>query len=255
MLLCILHQKRAQLHDSSVLYLFVIINITTPLLGVAAAARTAVAVVMRARPLSKDSTVSSPPPLGQINLLDRVPAKRIRCDRVRNRLGVEQIRLLVQVVDVISGLVVVDIICHARLAAKEDSLLRRLDLLSAGEQTARRDAVLDEAGVVGATAEFGRDRPLTGGAEKVFKLLLDSTGAGGASEVEGTAIAVVDTIDVVGAGDLCFFSKTFRVSNQLQEKLSLDVFGVTNHVKVKISAELSNLGLGAVDGVDVVVRA
>jgi sugar/nucleoside kinase (ribokinase family) len=98
--------------------------------------------------------------------------------------------------------VVVDIVGDANLATEQNSLLGGLELLSTSEETARGNTVLDEGGVVGATAELGGDGVGVVGAEEILKLLLDSTRAGGSSEVESTAITVVDSVDVVGAGNL-----------------------------------------------------
>lgn len=166
------------------------------------ATRAAVAVGMYARALGKDSTVGRPPALRHVHLLNAVPAESIGSDGVGDGLAVEQEGLLVEVGDVIAGEMVVDIVGNTDLAAEEDRLLRGLDLLSAGEETARGDAVLDKGGVVGAAAELGGDGGGTVGAEEVLKLLLDGTGAGGSSQVEGVAITIIDTVDVVGARNL-----------------------------------------------------
>lgn len=160
------------------------------------------AVRVHARALGEDGAVGRPPPLGQVDVLDAVPAEGVGGDGVGDGLGVEQVGVVVEVGDVVAGLVVVDVVGDTRLAAEEDGLLGRLDLLGAGEETARGDAVLDEGGVVGAAGELGRDGGLAGGAEEVLELLLDGLGAGGAGEVEGAAITVVDAVDVVGAGNL-----------------------------------------------------
>ena len=162
------------------------------------------AVTVDARALGEDGAVSRPSALGHVDLLDRVPADGVLGDRVGDGLGVEQVRLVVQVVDVVADQVVVDVVGDAGLAAEHDGLLGRLDLLGAREDTARGDAVLDEGGVVGAAAELGGDGVGVVGAVEVLKLLLDSTGARGTGQVESAAITVVDSVDVVGAGNLSF---------------------------------------------------
>jgi hypothetical protein len=139
---------------------------------------------------------------GHVDGAERIEAQSVLGDRVSNALGVEQVGLVVEVVDVVTGLVVVDVEGNAGLATKQGGFLLRLGHLGAGEEAARGDAVLDESGVVRAAAELGGHVVGAVALIEVLKLLLNGSGAGRASKVEGAAIAVVDAVNVVGAGDL-----------------------------------------------------
>lgn len=155
-----------------------------------------------ARPRRELSPISSPAPLLHINRLQRLKAHSILGHRVGNRLAIKQERIIVQVLDIITNLMVVDIVGNTSFTAEELGFLLRLELLGAGEETTGGDAVFDEGGVVGAAAEFGG---YVGGAFGLVELLevgFEDVGAGGAGEVEGVAVAIVDAVDVVGAGDL-----------------------------------------------------
>ena len=125
-------------------------------------------------------------------------------DAVGDGLGVEEEGIPGDVVDVVAGLVVVDVVRDAGSATNGGSLLLGLDALGTGEDTARGDAVLDEGGVVRAAAELGGNGGDLGLLEELLKVLLDHVGALGAGEVEGAAITVVDAVDVVGGGNLFF---------------------------------------------------
>ena len=116
-----------------------------------------------------------------------------------------------EVVDGVADLVVVNIISNARLAAEPLNLLLGLELLGAREEAARGDAVLDEAGVVGAAAELGGDELGVDAAEVVLEVGLDDVGAGRAGDVESVAVTVIDAKLVVGAGDLQERVLTFQV--------------------------------------------
>lgn len=56
--------------------------------------------------------------------------------------------------------------------------------------------------VIGSSAEHGWDRGQVVCLEEVLKVAFDLVGTRGAREVEGTAVAVVDAVDVVRAGNL-----------------------------------------------------
>jgi hypothetical protein len=129
-------------------------------------------------------------------------AECILGNRVSNGLCVEQKRVKGEVVDVVALLVVVDVEGDTGLATKQLGLLLCLGHLGACKETARRDAVLNKGGVVGAAAELGGDRRNALLLEKVLKVLLDDVGAGGARQVEGATVAVVDGVNVVGGGNL-----------------------------------------------------
>lgn len=94
-------------------------------------------------------------PLGRIYCRQRVEAGRVLCHGVCYALCVEEVRILREVVNGVSCLVVVDIVCDARLAAKEEGLLGRLDALGPREDASSWDAILNERGIVGSTAELG----------------------------------------------------------------------------------------------------
>ena len=159
-------------------------------------------MTMSTRPLEELRLIRIPPPLLEVHAGQGLPAHGVLGHGVRDALGVEQVRVVRQVVDVVADLVVVDVVRHARLAAEEQRLLLCLELLGTGEDAARGDSVLDEGGVVGAAGpNFGYVGGAVGLVEEL-KLLLDFGGTGGPGEVEGAAIAIVDTVDVVRAGDL-----------------------------------------------------
>lgn len=143
-----------------------------------------------------------PPPLCQLNLRDRVKTHGILGNRVGNAFGVEQERVVSKVVDRVADLVVVDVVRDARLATEHLDLLLRLEHLRACEEAAGGDAVLDEGGVVGAAAELGGDVAPALGLVVLLEVGLDDVGACGAGDVEGGAVAVVDSKLVVRAGDL-----------------------------------------------------
>lgn len=146
--------------------------------------------------------VGVPSPGSLVDLGQGLEALGVLGDRVGDALGVEQVGLLVEVLDVVAGKMVVDVVGNTGLAAKELGLMLGLELLGTGEETSRGDAVLDESGVVGSAAELSGDRGLAVGLEELLKVLLEDIGASRASEVEGVSITVVDAIDVVGAGNL-----------------------------------------------------
>lgn len=125
------------------------------------------------------------------------PVKSILGNRVSNALGVEQVNVMVEVVDVVAGLVVASVEWLAGLAAEESCLLGGLESLGTSEETTRGNAVLEESGVVRAKSEKGRDVGFALGLVEGLKVLLDSVGASRTGEVEGAAITVVDTEDVV----------------------------------------------------------
>lgn len=172
--------------------------------------------------------VASPPSLVQVDGGEALPAGGILGDRMGNGLGVDEEGLPVEVVNSVADLVIVDVVRDTSLTAEELLLGLGLGDLSTGEETAGGDAVLDEAGVVGAARELGGDRGGALGLVEVLKVLLDDVGSGGAGEVVGGSITIVDAEDVVGGGD---------------------------HVEVEVGTDLGQLGLRAVDRLDVEVGA
>jgi hypothetical protein len=159
-------------------------------------------MAMSARSLQNRSNLRIPSSSVVSNLGQALPGLGIASNRVSNGLGVDEESLLVEVVDIIANLVVVDVVSDTSLTAELLGLLLGLELLGAGEETAGGNAVLDEGGVVGAAAEFRGDVAKTLGLEEALKVLLDGVGSSGAGEVEGASVTVVDTVDIVRAGNL-----------------------------------------------------
>lgn len=177
----------------------------------------------------EDLSVVGVPSSGEVVYLgNTLEALRVLGNRVGNGLGVDEESLLVEVVDGVASLVVVDVVSNTSLTAKLLGLLLGLELLSAGEETTGGNTVLDESGVVRTAAELGGDRSETLGLEELLKVLLDGVGTSGAGQVESITITIIDTVDVVGAG---------------------------NHVKVEVGTDLGDLGVGAVDALHVGVRS
>lgn len=121
---------------------------------------------------------------------------------MRNRLVILDERLQVQIGHIVARLVVIAVIRHARLTAKQRLFFRRLDALGAREEPAGRDPHVQERSIIGAAAEFIR-HPFQSGVvgEIILEELLRLRGAGRAREAEGVAVAVVDAVFVVGRGD------------------------------------------------------
>lgn len=155
-----------------------------------------------ARPLEHLGLVGIPSSGSLVDLGQSLEALGVLGDGVGNALGVDEVGFPVEVGNVIAGLVVVDVVGNTGLATEELSLLLGLELLSTGEETTRWNTVLDESGVIRSAAELRGDIGLAVGLVELLKVLLKDVGASRASEVEGVAITVVDTIDVVGAGNL-----------------------------------------------------
>ena len=106
-----------------------------------------------------------------------------------------------EVGDVVAREMVIDVVRDTSLAAEKLSLLLGLDDLSAGEETTRSNAEVEETSIVTAAAEVGRNRIEAILGEEVLKEKLGLAAAGGASLVESAAVAIVDAQDVVGRGD------------------------------------------------------
>ncbi len=85
-------------------------------------------------------------------LTDWVENANVSCaNATRSLLTVE--RVVVVVRERVARLVVAGVELHARSTAPDRLLLRRLDLLRAGEEATGRDAVLDERLIVAAAVE------------------------------------------------------------------------------------------------------
>lgn len=147
------------------------------------------------------SRVCSPPALLQLNSRKGFPAHGVFSDTVSDGLGVDKVSIVVQVGNVVADQVIIDVVGNTNLATKQRGLSLRLKALCSSKQSTRRDAVLDEAGVVGAAVKLSGYMAQTLGLKELLEVLLNDIGAGGASEVEGTAVAIVDGELGVGAGD------------------------------------------------------
>jgi hypothetical protein len=177
---------------------------------------------------------------------DALEALGVLGNRVGDGLGVDKESLLVEVVDGVAGLVVVDVVCDTSLATELLGLLCGLELLGTGEETTGGNTVLDEGSVVGAAAELRGNGCETLGLEEALEVLLDGVRAGGAGEVESITITVVDTVDVVRAGNLGY-SLVLASSNIKAES--------TYHIEVEVGSDLGNLGVRAVDALNVSIRS
>lgn len=180
--------------------------ITFPSLLADTTAGTAVGVSVLAGPLEHLGLVGVPSSGSLVDLGQSLEALGVLGDRVGNALGVEEVGLSVEVGDVITGLVVVDIVGNTGLATEELGLLLGLELLGTGEETTRGNTVLDEGGVIRSAAELRGDIGLAVGLVELLKVLLKDVRASRASEVESVAITVVDTVDVVRTGNLVLVS-------------------------------------------------
>lgn len=191
-------------------------------------ARATVSVGVSAGALEDLGVVGVPSAGEVVHLGNTLEVLGVLGNRVGNGLCVDEESLLVEVVDGVASLVVVDVVSNTSLTTELLGLLLGLELLSTSEETTRGNTVLDESSVVRATAELRRNGVETLGLEELLKVLLDGVGTSRAGQVEGITITVVDTVDVVGAG---------------------------NHVEVEVGADLGDLGVGAVDALHVGVRS
>lgn len=128
-----------------------------------------------------------------------VETEPVRGDGMRDGLGAHPEHGQVEVGHVVTGAVVVDVVRNACLPAEESLLGIRLDHLSAREEPARGDPRVQKGPVVGSAVEVRRHERLLGLVfEVIFKQAFGLGGAGGARDVEGRSVPVVDTVDVIG---------------------------------------------------------
>lgn len=142
------------------------------------------------------------PPLLEVDRRKSLPAHSVLGNQVGDALGVEEVSLEVEVVDVIADKVVVYVVCDTGLATENPLLLFGLELLCTSEDTTGGDAVLNEGSVIGAVGPDGGDVTLAVVLVELLEVGLDDIGASRAREVESTSIAVVDTVNVVRGGNL-----------------------------------------------------
>jgi hypothetical protein len=148
-------------------------------------------------PLRIPVVVCAPPADRAIRLGNALERQRILGDRVGDSLRVDEESFFVEVVDVISRLVVVDVESDTSFATEQCGFGLGLDFLGAGEEAARGNAVFEERSVIRAAAVDGGRVVELLAVEKGLEVLLDGVGARGPREVEAAAIAVVDAVDVV----------------------------------------------------------
>lgn len=121
---------------------------------------------------------------------------------------------------------VVHVIGDASSTTEHLRLFRSLDALSTSEDAAGGDADGDESIVIRSPVKLGGDMCLSAILVVFLEEFLDLSAAGGAGEVEGGSVAVVDHVGVVGRG---------------------------GHVKVQVQADFVALFWG--EAVDVVLGA
>lgn len=118
-----------------------------------------------------------------------------------NTASVQQPGFLVEVVNSVTGLVVVLIEDLAGNTAPDLLLLLGLDLISTGGGTSGGDVGVKEGTVVRAAIELGSVGGNAGADEVLLEELLDLVAAVGSGEAVGASVAVVDLVNVVGRGD------------------------------------------------------
>lgn len=97
------------------------------------------------RVVERPVAVRGPAALRQVDGRQARPAHGVLGDRVGDGLGVDEVRVVVQVGDRVPGLVVVGVVGGAGLAAEQGGFFGRLEDFGAGEQATGGDTVLDEA--------------------------------------------------------------------------------------------------------------
>jgi len=165
-------------------------------------ARSRMAMLVGTRALGKPDAVTRGPPLEEVHRGHSCPAHGVFGNGVGNGLGVDKERIQGQVVNRVAGFVVVLVVGDTGYTTEESNLRFRLGDFGTREETTRGDAVFDKGSVVGAAAKLGRDGGQALASEELLKVLFDCIGASGTREVEGVAVTIVDTENVVGAGNL-----------------------------------------------------
>ncbi len=132
---------------------------------------------------------------------EALPALAVDGDGVRDGLGRGLEGLLGEVGHVVGGGVVVGVVQRADRAAEHRGLLLRLRAVGARVEAAAGHAVVEEGPIVAAAVELGGDEGDVLRLVVVLEQLLGLGGAGGAGQVEGVPVAVVDPEDVVRRGD------------------------------------------------------
>lgn len=132
-------------------------------------------------PLEHLCIVGSPASVNVVGSAEGLPAESVLGDGVGDRLGVEKVGIVSEVVDIVALLVVVDVVSNTGFTAKELGLLLGLETLGTGKETTGGNAVLDEGSVIGATAELGGNRGNLVLLKELLKVLLDNVRASRAS--------------------------------------------------------------------------
>ena len=117
-------------------------------------------------------------------------------------LCLEYTYLEVQVRKVITGLVIVHIIRHARLATEQGRFLLRLNTLGTSEQPTSSDSDVKESAIVAAPVKIRGREIQAASLEPVLEEVLSFRTAGWAGDVEAGAVAVVDSVVVVLFGSV-----------------------------------------------------
>jgi hypothetical protein len=132
---------------------------------------------------------------------EALPGSGVLGNSSGNTASVQQPGALVEVVDIVTGLVVVLVKDLAGDTAPDLLLGLGLDLIGTSGGSASRDVCIKERTVVGTAVELGGVRG-NAGADKVLLVeLLDQVATGGSGEAVGASVTVVDLVDVVGGGD------------------------------------------------------
>lgn len=152
---------------------------------------------------------------GLVALRDSAQVICIRRNRKCGGLGVEQVRLVVQVIKRVALLVVIHVKGHTRFTTEQLGLFFSLETLSAREDSASWDAVRDEGLVVGAAIELGLNGALAETGEVVFEQLLNGITSWWTGEVKRRPIAIIKQKSIIRRRD---------------------------HIKVQIQPDLGKLG-------------
>jgi hypothetical protein len=136
----------------------------------------------------------------------------------------------VQVGNVVTGLVIALIESNACSTAKHQSLLHRLVLLRACEESSSRDANVEERTIVRPAIESSGGEVLPDTGKVIFEKSLDLGTARWSTDVECASIPIVDGVNIIGRCDLAV------VSPALSQETT-----ATHRVKVEVGSDLGCL--------------
>jgi len=132
---------------------------------------------------------------------EALPRGRVPGNSRSNTLCVQSPGVLVEVLNGVSGLVVVLVENLASNATPDLLLLDSLDLIGTSGSTSRRDVGIQEWSVVRTAVELGRVGSNASTLELLLKESLNLTASVGAGKTVRAAVAVVDLVDEVGGRD------------------------------------------------------